>query len=336
MLPSPSPTGQDTFAFEQPVDRTVRLLTGTTPTFLDVPAVRSIAELRDSGARAAIIGIPYVIREFPYDADLVPRHLRVAAAKFRGGYLPEYDLDPLAALHVVDYGDVTIDPDDVPGSLEHVRQVLADVIAAGVMPITIGGNAPLAAYPSLQAVAAATAGPVGVVNLDEHGDNRDIYLGETMNAFTWVARSLELPFVEPHTWAQLGMRGPGNVRSQVEWFRTRGVHLFTAHEHLELGTAALIRAALDVATSGTRALWFAVDWDVLDTSAAPGWSYPDPLGFSARDMLELSYAIGRAQPAVAGYALMALPAWSRPPLWLATWSILYVLAGICQRLGLHA
>lgn len=332
----PTPPGPDTFAFEQPVDRTLRLLTGVTPTFLGVPAVRSVDELRASGARVAIIGIPYVIREFPYGADLVPRHLRVAAAKFRGGYLPEYDLDPLTALGVVDFGDVTIDPDDVRGSLERVRQTLADVIAAGVMPITIGGNAPLAAYPSIQAIAAATGGPVGVVNLDEHGDNREIYMGETMNAFTWVARSLELPHVSARNWAQIGMRGPGNVREQVEWFRARGVSLFTAREHLQLGTPDLIRAALEVASDGAQALWLAVDWDVLDTSAAPGWSYPDPLGFSAHDILRLSYEIGRAQPPLAGYALMALPAWSRPPLWLATWSILYVLAGMCERLGLHA
>lgn len=26
-----------------------------------------------------------------------------------------------------------------------------------------------------------------------------------------------------------------------------------------------------------------------------------------------------------------VPPWSRPPLWLASWSVLYVLAGICAR-----
>ena len=161
-------------------------------------------------------------------------------------------------------------------------------------------------------------------------------MGGTMNAFTWVARSLELPNVDPRNWAQLGMRGPGNLRPQVEWFRQKGAHLFTAREHIRLGSDGLVREALHVATRGTRALWLGVDWDVLDTSAAPGWSYPDPLGFSSRDILHLSYEVGRAEPGLAGYALMALPAWSRPPLWLACWSILYVLAGMCDRLELRA
>jgi arginase family enzyme len=325
----PAPPGPDTFAFEQPLDRELPLLDATTPTFLGVPAARMPAELR--GADAALVGIPYVIPEFPYGAELVPRHLRVAAAKFRGGYLPELELDPLAELRVVDYGNVAVDPRDVGGSMERVRSTVAEVVAAGAVPITVGGNAPLAAYAPLQAVAAAAGGPVGVLNLDEHGDNRETYLGSAMHAFTWVARALELPNVGAERWAQLGMRGPGNLPEQVDWFRRKGVHLYTAGAHRQLGTERLVREALGHATAGAAGLWLGIDWDVLDTSAAPGWAYPDPLGFGAADILHLALAVGRADPPLAGYALMALPAWARPPLWLACWSILYVLAGLCQR-----
>src|SRR5437762_3806258 len=129
------PPGPDTFPLTRHYDRTFPLLNETTPTFLGVPPARTTADLASAGA--AIIGIPYVIPEFPYGADLVPRHIRVASAKHRGGYLPELDLDPLVALNVVDYGDVDVDPLDVAASIERTREKIAEVVGAGAIPITI-------------------------------------------------------------------------------------------------------------------------------------------------------------------------------------------------------
>lgn len=319
-------------AFAQPFDRTLELLDEETPSFLGVPVARSPAELR--GAGAVILGLPYRLAEFPSGAELAPRHLRVAAAKFRGGFLPELDLDPLQALRVVDYGDVAIDQNDVEASNASAQRAVRDIVEAGAIPITVGGNAPVASFACLAGIAAATAGAVGVVNLDEHSDNREEFRGSRMNAFTWVARALEIPNVAPANWAQVGMRGPGNVREQLAWFREKRVHLYTAREHRELGTEALLKSALDAAASGTRALWLGVDWDVLDTSAVPGWAYPDPLGLSAADLLRFSFELGRAEPPLAGYAMMGLPSQSLPGLWLACWSILYALAGVCARRGI--
>src|SRR3954447_20530537 len=171
-----TPPGPDLFPLMHHYACTFPLLNETTPTFLGVPPARTPADL--AGAGAAIIGIPYVIPEFPYGADLVPRHLRVASAKFRGGYLPEFDLDPLTALNVVDYGDVEVDPLDVGASIERTRVKVAEVLAAGAIPITIGGNAPIAAFAPLAEVAGAVDGTMGVVNLDEHGDNFESFRGE--------------------------------------------------------------------------------------------------------------------------------------------------------------
>ena len=132
------------------------------------------------------------------------------------------------------------------------------------------------------------------------------------------------------------MRGPGNEREQFRRFREQGASLFTSRDHELFGTQQIVREAIAAAADGAAATFLAIDWDVLDSGAAPGWEYPSPLGLTGGDVLHLSFEVGRSMSPLAGYALTSLPARARAPLQLATWSILYVLAGICARDGLHA
>ena len=59
-----TPPGPDLFPLTHHYARTFPLLNETTPTFLGVPPAHTPADL--AGAGAAIIGIPYVIPEFPF------------------------------------------------------------------------------------------------------------------------------------------------------------------------------------------------------------------------------------------------------------------------------
>ncbi len=297
-----------------------------TPTLLGIPAARSQADL--VGVDVAIIGVPYMAALFGHDADLTPRKIRQASAKYSGGYLPELDIDVLAALKVVDYGDARIEADDLPQSVANVQAKIAEVLAAGVMPVTLGGSAPCSGYTLAAALSAHYAGKqVGAINLDAHGDNREQWEGSSaLSAVTWVRHQLQLPGFVPQRHMQIGMRGPGNPKINADWFRAQGCGLYTGRDYLRMGGAALSAEAIDRASQGTAGLWFGVDWDVLDISVSPDWSYPEPLGWNAADLLNLAYAVGRA--GCLGFATMSSPAHALSMHWMVIWTVLYLLAGV--------
>ena len=211
------------------------------PTFLGVSPVTSRQDLQK--ADVAIIGVPYLTPLFGFDADLTPRKIRQASTKYSGGYLPELDIDVLGTLNVVDYGDARIEPDNLPLSVANVTAKVREVLDAGALPITLGGSAPCSGYTCAAALSAFHQGkPIGAINLDAHGDNRESWEGSSeLSAVTWVRHQLSLPGFAPQHHMQVGMRGPGNPKANADWFRTEGCSLYTAREIRRLGGDGLVQ-----------------------------------------------------------------------------------------------
>jgi arginase family enzyme len=301
------------------------------PTFLGAQPARTHEDL--VGVDAAIIGVPYVTPLFGFDADLTSRKVREASVKYSGTYLPELDIDVFSALSVVDYGDVRIEPDNLEQSISNVKARIAEVLAAGALPITLGGSAPCSGYTCAAALSEHFQGkPIGAINLDAHGDNREAWQGsKALSAVTWVRHQLRLPSFSAQHHMQIGMRGPGNPKSNVDWFKKQGCGLYTARELKQMGGEELTAEVIQRARSGTMGLWFGIDWDVLDISVSPDWSYPEPLGLSADDLLHLAFEVGRN--GCLGLGTMSSPAHSKSMHWIVIWTILYLLAGVAVAKG---
>ncbi len=298
------------------------------PSFLGVPVARHAGEL--AGADVAIIGVPYMSPMFGFDADLTPRNIRKATLRYPGGYLPEYDIDLLSELRVVDYGDAAIDPGDVAASVESVRLKTAEVLAAGAIPVTIGGSAPCSGYAAAAAIAEHRGGaPIGVINLDAHGDSRESWKGDSsLQAGTWVRYLHQLPGFSLTRHAQIGLRGPGNPKEAVDWYRTGGAGIYTGKDLHELGVDAVVDRAIEQARDGADGLWFGVDMDALDISVTPEWVYPEPYGLSTADLLRIAYAVGRN--GCVGASTMSGPAHATSMHWITIWTVLHLLAGIAS------
>ena len=230
------------------------------PSFLGMPVARSRKDLE--GADAVVIGVPY---DRPPTAGRppgqwagfrdAPVNVRKGSLRYRG-YVPEHDLDVFEHLKLVDYGDAEIIDTDLPRSIDNVARKVQDALEAGARPITLGGFSPCASYAVVKGVAAATRGLVGVVSLDAHGDCLDVEPGKGRDpsSATWERRMWDhFPTVDPTHHAEIGMRGPRNVREMVETYRKKGAQFYPAARVREMGIDAVLPGGAASRVRGHRA-----------------------------------------------------------------------------------
>ncbi|MBI2881828.1 MAG: arginase family protein [Candidatus Tectomicrobia bacterium] len=300
------------------------------PTFLAVPLARSPADLQ--GADAAVVGAPYQGPPGPgrvyRDSRLSPLRLRQDSIKY-GGYLPELDLDVFEHLRLVDYGDapIPLSADGEAAAALTARKV-GEVLDAGVVAIVLGGTEAAASLGAVRAFA-QRSDAVGLLTLDAHGDNLEDDADASGKGASWLSLALCLPVSEPIRHAHLGLRGPRNVPGQVEWFRRRGTRVFLAQEVLARGLGPCLREILEDTLSQARDSLLSVDLDVLDIGCAPGLD--EPMGIAVSDLLGVCREAGRA--GFRAYVIGWVPSPEPALHWIATWSVLFFLAGIAERRG---
>lgn len=296
------------------------------PCFLGMQPATSPADLQ--GADVAVLGVPFISSLVGQDNDIAPRNVRIAGLKYGGTHLPELAVDPMASLHGVDYGDVDLRLGDMKGNLATVESAVAELVEAGCLPITIGGNAPCSSYSVIKAISRSHAGPIGVINLDGHCDTRP---GDAEpNSSNWVrAMYQDVHGIRPENHVQIGIRGMNNPRESYDFFAEQGIRVISGLEASRMGSQRLAEEAVSHAVTGTTGIWFAIDFDVLDPSALPDWEEPDPVGLSAVDMLLTAYEAGRSGKLL-GISLMMINGNKESIHHMAVWTVLYALAGVAQ------
>ena len=260
----------------------------TSGTFLGLPRVEAGA-LRAGQANAAILGIPYGV---PYpDPGLTagcaeaPAAIRARSqrlARYVGNH--DFDLDgpmlpPGSAFRLVDAGDVDGRPEDGPGNLERAEAAVAALLAAGMVPLVLGGDDSIP-IPVLRAFAGR--GPLTVLQVDAHLDFRHEVEGVREGYSSPMRRAAELGHVEQIV--QVGLRGLGSARSEdVADALAAGNLLVTARELSERGVEWLTEQ-LPADTS----VFVAFDCDGLDPVVLPAVSGVSPGGLTydqAADLL---------------------------------------------------
>ncbi len=300
------------------------------PCFLGATAARTAKDLR--GADVAIVGVPFVSPLIGYENDVAPRKVRIDGLFYSGSYIAELDIDPAESLRIVDYGDVDLPFGDTAAASAAVTAAVGQVLEAGCLPVTIGGNAPASSFAVAQALAQHASSRIGVISFDGHTDT-DALGGDEPNSSNWVRTSYQaFATLRPESHVQIGMRGMNNPRVNMAYFRDNGMRTIMAPEVHELGSKRLAQEAVTHATAGVERLWLAVDMDVLDNADTPDWEWPDPYGVHAADILETAFAAGQSGK-LCGISLMMIGGNVYSVQRLAVWIILYGLAGYAHRRG---
>lgn len=166
--------------------------------------------------------------------------------------------------------DIPALPEDGAAARAIIERSVAEAIAAGETPLSIGGDHSVT-FPILKAVA-AKHGPVNVLHIDAHGDLHEDYEGDPFSHASPFARAHEAGLIARHVAVGVRCWDP-HQKAQAGRY---GVTILGAHE------TDLIPPDL-FATP----LYLTIDLDGLDPAFAPGVSHPEPGGLSTLDMLSI-------------------------------------------------
>ncbi|HLW96412.1 MAG TPA: arginase family protein, partial [Solirubrobacteraceae bacterium] len=171
-------------------------------TFAGQPYTEDPAEL--SGVDVAIVGAPTddLVSDRP-GTRFAPRAIRAASAP-PGRHLVA-GIDAFATLRVIDFGDAAVLPADAVASHAAIAKTVGEVVAAGAIPVVLGGDHSIA-EPDIGAVAAAH-GPVGLVHFDAHTDTGTEVFGVERSHGTGMYRLVEAGAVDGARYVQIGLRG---------------------------------------------------------------------------------------------------------------------------------
>jgi len=247
-------------------------------TFAGAPFTEDPAELE--GFDVAIVGAPMddLVSDRP-GARLAPRAIRGASSP-PGPHL-EAGVDAFAELRIVDFGDAPVIPADPGVSHAAIEATVGQVLAAGVLPVVLGGDHSIT-EPSVRAVAAAH-GPVGMVHFDTHTDTGKEVFGVVRSHGTFIRRLVDAGQLDGSRYAQIGLRGYWPGEEEFSWQAERGIASFFMHDVRDLGIREVVRRAIEAVGPGP--VYLTVDVDVLDPAFVPGTGTPEPGGMTAGDLL---------------------------------------------------
>ena len=269
-------------------------------TFGGLPYTEDPAELE--GMDVAVVGAPMddLVSDRP-GTRFGPRAIRTASCS-PGPHL-EARIDAFAELRMVDFGDAPVVPADAARSHAAVERTVAQVLAAGAVPIVLGGDHSIA-EPDVRACAAAH-GPLGLVHFDTHADTGTHVFGVEISHGTPMYRLVEQGSVEPARYVQIGLRGYWPGTAEFEWQAEKGITSFFAHDVRELGIEEIVGRTLGIVGDGP--VFLSIDVDVLDPAFAPGTGTPEPGGMSSSELLWAARAVAAGLELVGADVVEVLP-----------------------------
>jgi guanidinopropionase len=211
-----------------------------------------------------------------------PREIRNASSLMRTVNLA-LGVNPYSLCRVADLGDVRLSHRfDLEKQVEEIAAYYREVHAAGVLPVSAGGDHSIT-YPIFKAIAADA--PIGMVHIDAHCDTWGEFYGSKFTHGAPFRLAVEDGLLDPKRTIQIGIRGGQNFMDGIEFSLSRGMRVVFMDEFATLGVERIIEEARRVVGDG--ATYISFDVDGLDPVYAPGTGTPEIGGITTLDALRL-------------------------------------------------
>lgn len=233
-----------------------------------------------AGVDVAVMGVPYDCAvTYRPGCRLGPRAIRAASVQLAELKAFPWGFDLFAALSIVDWGAVMLDPHHPETVAPAIEAAAAEIIGAGTKLLAFGGDH-FVTWPLLKAHA-ARHGPLALIHVDAHGDLWPDDPGRIDHG-TMMGRAVREGLVDAGRSTQVG------IRTFHE--STEGLEVLTAPWVHRIG----VEAALEVARerAGDAPVYLSFDIDALDPAFAPGTGTPVPGGLSSAQALEFVRGLG--------------------------------------------
>ncbi len=188
---------------------------------------------------------------------------------------------PGSSLRIADVGDVPMSSRyDLAACHRDIEAFYAKVKAAGVIPLTVGGDHSIT-YPILRALGAAE--PVGLVHIDAHCDTAGEFEATKFNHAQPFRQAVLDGVLDPERTIQIGIRGAAEWLWEFSY--ESGMTVIHAEEIDTMGIPAVIARAREIVGKGP--LYISFDVDSLDPAFAPGTGTPEVGGLTPREVLAI-------------------------------------------------
>ncbi len=303
---------------------------GDTPSFLGTE-VLNIDSL-ENGRDVIFAGVPWegtVTWGTHTGCELAPRTIRHASARY-GGFLPEYEMDLFDYLKIGDIGDVVVNPDDPPETMRNVFKTMDTIYKNQSIPFVLGGDHSFTPE-IIKALSENFDGDIGIIHFDSHFDNLSSFGNDEYPRCGPIHRIAQIEKVRKKSIVHMGIRGPRNSPSQMEYAKNMGATIYTIREIRRRGMDTIIDEAINIAHENTRYVFVTICSDCMDAGFNPGGP-ADFNGLFPHELFSALYGIGES--GIAGLDYVEVYPNQDPQSLsshLASWAIIHALAGMASR-----
>lgn len=242
----------------------------------------------------AIYGVPFDVGvTYRPGARFGPRAIR-DASQYVKPYSIEHDVNVCDVLSLADAGDAPIMPYSTKATLDAACAFASELGDPGATRLMAVGGDHSIAYANIKATWQRRGRPargLALLHFDSHLDTVDVTGGEKWTHASPFIRAIEHGLIDPKRMLSVGIKGPLNTRSDLDYAKEHGVEIVTYDRWRREGDEP-IRAFLD--RLGDDEAYLTFDIDVVDPAFAPGTGTPSMGGFTSAEILALLRSLAGA------------------------------------------